>query len=59
MAANSGARIGLAEEVRNKFLVEWVDPQDATKGFKYLYLNQSDYEELAKTGELFVYYLIK
>lgn len=49
VAANSGARIGLAEEVRNKFQVEWNDPEHPEKGFKHLFLNKADYEELSKT----------
>ncbi|KZS94649.1 acetyl CoA carboxylase [Sistotremastrum niveocremeum HHB9708] len=38
LSANSGARIGLAEEALNLFSVAWNDPSDVTKGFKYLYL---------------------
>lgn len=49
IAANSGARIGLADEVRELFKVEWTDPNDCTKGFKYLYLTESDHEKLQKT----------
>lgn len=31
VAANSGARIGLAEEIRHMFHVAWVDPEDPYK----------------------------
>ena len=48
MAANSGARIGLAEEVKSKFQVSWVDNNDPTKGFNYLYLNDEEYGHLAR-----------
>jgi acetyl-CoA carboxylase/biotin carboxylase 1 len=57
VAANSGARIGLAQEVKDKFRVAWVDPKDPTKGFRYLYLTNDDYRALApyvnavQTGE--------
>jgi hypothetical protein len=42
LAANSGARIGLAEEVKHRFNVAWVDPADPLKGFRYLYLREAD-----------------
>lgn len=32
VSANSGARIGLANEVKKLFDVEWVDAADPTKG---------------------------
>jgi len=38
LAANSGARIGLAEDVRASFEVQWKDPRDPTKGFNGLSL---------------------
>ncbi|TRY78898.1 hypothetical protein TCAL_01701 [Tigriopus californicus] len=43
LAANSGARIGLAKEVMELFRVAWEDPDDPEKGFKYLYLTSDDY----------------
>ncbi len=43
IAANSGARIGLAEELKQLFQVAWVDEQEPDKGFKYLYLSPTDY----------------
>ncbi|XP_018332454.1 acetyl-CoA carboxylase isoform X2 [Agrilus planipennis] len=47
IAANSGARIGLAEEVKKLFRVAWDDPNEPDKGFKYLYLTPEDYAKLS------------
>ncbi|CAH2295134.1 acetyl- carboxylase 2 isoform X4 [Pelobates cultripes] len=47
IAANSGARIGLAEELRHMFQVAWNDPIDPYKGFKYLYLTPHDYTRIS------------
>uniref|UniRef100_A0AAY4EC52 acetyl-CoA carboxylase n=1 Tax=Denticeps clupeoides TaxID=299321 RepID=A0AAY4EC52_9TELE len=47
IAANSGARIGLAEEIRHMFHVAWQDPGDPYKGFKYLYLTPQDYKKVS------------
>ena len=41
-SANSGARIGLAEELRNKFQIQWQD-DNPLKGFAYLYLSEADH----------------
>lgn len=38
IAANSGARIGIAEEVLHTFDVDWVNPDDHRKGFRDLLL---------------------
>ena len=43
LAANSGARIGLAKEVMSVFKVAWEDDSDLEKGFKYLYLTPDDH----------------
>ncbi|XP_029915716.1 acetyl-CoA carboxylase 2 isoform X3 [Myripristis murdjan] len=50
IAANSGARIGLAEEIRHMFQVAWIDPTDPFKGFKYLYLTPQDYKRISSTN---------
>ncbi len=42
IAANSGARIGLADELLRKFRVGWVGG-DPLKGLQYLYLNEAEY----------------
>ncbi|GCB68953.1 hypothetical protein scyTo_0000973 [Scyliorhinus torazame] len=47
IAANSGARIGLAEEIRHMFHVAWEDPTDPYKGYKYLYLTPQDYKKVS------------
>ncbi|MBN3319914.1 ACACA carboxylase, partial [Atractosteus spatula] len=47
IAANSGARIGLAEEIRHMFHVAWQDLSDPYKGFKYLYLTPQDYKKVS------------
>ncbi|XP_066509285.1 acetyl-CoA carboxylase-like isoform X2 [Hoplias malabaricus] len=52
ISANSGARIGLAEEVQNKFQVAWLDPTDPYKGFKYLYLTPQDYTRISSTNSV-------
>nr|XP_023689140.1 acetyl-CoA carboxylase 2 isoform X4 [Paramormyrops kingsleyae] len=52
IAANSGARIGLAEEVRHMFQVAWNDPQDPYKGFKYLYLTPQDYTRISSSNSV-------
>ena len=38
LSANSGARIGMAEEIMPHFNVAWNDPAKPEAGFKYLYL---------------------
>ena len=38
LSANSGARIGMAEELIPYFSVAWNDPEKPEAGFKYLYL---------------------
>jgi acetyl-CoA carboxylase/biotin carboxylase 1 len=43
LSANSGARIGLAEEVMSKFNVAWNVSGNPTSGFKYLYLTPEAY----------------
>ncbi|CAD6505359.1 BgTH12-00850 [Blumeria graminis f. sp. triticale] len=40
LSANSGARIGMAEELIPHFNVAWNDPEKPEAGFKYLYLNR-------------------
>ncbi|KAL7058134.1 hypothetical protein AAHC03_016978 [Spirometra sp. Aus1] len=46
IAANTGARIRLAEEVKAVFKVAWIDDSNPAKGFRYLYLTESDYTKL-------------
>jgi len=51
LSANSGARIGIAEEVINCFKVTWVVPENPSKGIKYLYLSTDDYQRLAQNAK--------
>ncbi|MFS7937166.1 putative ligase [Helianthus anomalus] len=46
LAANSGARIGAAEEVRSCFRIGWSDESNPDSGFQYLYLTPEDYTRL-------------
>jgi acetyl-CoA carboxylase/biotin carboxylase 1 len=47
LAANSGARIGLAEEVKAMFNVDWQDESNPDKGFNYLYLTPEQHAKVA------------
>ncbi|KAI9884244.1 MAG: NADH:ubiquinone oxidoreductase [Watsoniomyces obsoletus] len=42
LSANSGARIGMAEELIPHFSAAWNDPAKPEAGFKYLYLRPED-----------------
>ncbi|CAF3694749.1 unnamed protein product [Rotaria sordida] len=42
ISANSGARIGLAEELKFLYHIAWNDPKDVEKGIRYLYLTPED-----------------
>eukprot|EP00913_Durusdinium_trenchii_P015034 g14099.t1 len=46
IACNSGARVGLVEEIMPKLRVQWTDAADPSKGFDYLYLTEEDYNSL-------------
>eukprot|EP00442_Polarella_glacialis_P024751 CAMPEP_0115061710 /NCGR_PEP_ID=MMETSP0227-20121206/8152_1 /TAXON_ID=89957 /ORGANISM="Polarella glacialis, Strain CCMP 1383" /LENGTH=2235 /DNA_ID=CAMNT_0002447029 /DNA_START=29 /DNA_END=6736 /DNA_ORIENTATION=+ len=46
VACNSGARVGLVEELMPKLRVKWTEPSDPSKGFDYLYLSEEDYASL-------------
>ena len=48
-AANSGARIGLAEEVKRAFQIKWVRDGDPESGVDFLYLTAQDYLSLSKS----------
>lgn len=47
LAANSGARIGLAEEIKHLFHVAWEDQANPEKGFKYLYLRPDEFKKVS------------
>jgi len=44
IACNSGARVGLVEELKPYIRAAWTDPEDPSKGFDYLYLEEADYK---------------
>lgn len=46
IACNAGARIGLVDELKDKLNIKFVDPENPSKGFEYLYLNDADYKAL-------------
>ncbi|KAH9839950.1 acetyl CoA carboxylase [Rhodofomes roseus] len=46
LSANSGARIGLAEEVLSLFSCAWNDPEHPEKGVDYLYLSHENFLKL-------------
>lgn len=50
LSANSGARIGIAEEFLPYYKVAWNDENDQQKGFKYLYLTSEDKAALEELG---------
>uniref|UniRef100_A0A0A9YFN2 Acetyl-CoA carboxylase n=3 Tax=Lygus hesperus TaxID=30085 RepID=A0A0A9YFN2_LYGHE len=52
VAVNSGARIGLAEEVKQLFKIAWEDPDCPDKGFKYLYLSTEDYTKVSSMNSV-------
>ncbi|XP_058085333.1 acetyl-CoA carboxylase 1-like isoform X2 [Magnolia sinica] len=46
LAANSGARIGVAEEVKACFHVGWSDESNPERGFQYVYLTPEDHARI-------------
>lgn len=50
VAANSGARIGLVEEVKKKFRVQWKDPLNPLSGMQFLYVDDTDLDLFRKHG---------
>lgn len=52
LSANSGARIGIAEELLPYFNVAWIAPGDSQLGFRYLYLTEEDMQSLEALGQL-------
>lgn len=52
LSANSGARLGVADELVPLLKVAWNDEQDPTQGFQYLYLVPEDMEMLSKSGKM-------
>lgn len=52
ISANSGARIGFAEELKDKFQICWNNPSDPSKGVRHLYLSEEDYNALSAKGSV-------
>ncbi|KAH9642665.1 hypothetical protein HF086_011022 [Spodoptera exigua] len=52
VSVNSGARIGVAEEVKSEFNVAWIDSERPERGFKYLYLTPESYSKLGPLGSV-------
>ena len=50
VAANTGARIGLVEEVKKKFRVQWKDPLNPLSGMEFLYVDDTDVDLFRKHG---------
>lgn len=46
VAANSGARIGLADSVKKVFKVAFKDPAKPDNGFDFIYVTKEDYDAL-------------
>lgn len=51
LSANSGARLGIADEVVDLFSVGWQEDASPEKGFSYLYLTPANYAALRAQGE--------
>lgn len=52
IAANSGARLGLAEEIKHLFKIAWIDETEPDKGFDYVYLTPEDYSKVHNLGSV-------
>ncbi|XP_053621987.1 acetyl-CoA carboxylase isoform X1 [Plodia interpunctella] len=52
VSVNSGARIGVAEEVKSDFNVAWLDSERPERGFKYLYLTPESFSRLGPLGSV-------
>ena len=51
IAANSGARIGLADRVKKKFKAAFKDPSKPENGFNFLYVEEEDYKMFTSTPQ--------
>ncbi|KII67787.1 Acetyl-CoA carboxylase [Thelohanellus kitauei] len=54
----NGARIGMADEIKNIFKIKWNDDLDYSKGIHFLYLEEEDYNKLASKESVIVEELI-
>jgi len=48
ISCNAGARIGLVDALKPKLKIKFLDEQNPSKGFEYLYLSDEDYKGLAE-----------
>jgi acetyl-CoA carboxylase/biotin carboxylase 1 len=46
ISCNAGARIGLVDELKGKLNIKFLDAEEPSKGFDYLYLSDEDYQAL-------------
>ncbi len=51
LAANSGAKFGLAQELRELIRVAWLNEDDPTKGFQYVYLTDEDHAKMMQVRQ--------
>jgi len=49
LAANSGARLGVAEEIKACFKVGWSDEVSPENGFQYIYLSPEDHARIGSS----------
>jgi acetyl-CoA carboxylase/biotin carboxylase 1 len=49
VTANTGARIGLVDEVRNKFRVQWKNSLNPSSGMEFLYLDEDTVDHLRQS----------
>lgn len=52
ISANSGARMGLAEDVKHTFKAAWNVKNEPDKGFQYLYLTPAEFKKMAATNSI-------
>jgi acetyl-CoA carboxylase/biotin carboxylase 1 len=52
LSANSGARIGLVEDLKKLYRIAWTDDSNPDKGFKYIYLTNEDHQKIEKIQTL-------
>eukprot|EP00286_Rhodomonas_abbreviata_P020696 CAMPEP_0181292940 /NCGR_PEP_ID=MMETSP1101-20121128/2789_1 /TAXON_ID=46948 /ORGANISM="Rhodomonas abbreviata, Strain Caron Lab Isolate" /LENGTH=2575 /DNA_ID=CAMNT_0023397473 /DNA_START=176 /DNA_END=7903 /DNA_ORIENTATION=- len=57
VTANTGARIGLVDEVKKKFRVQWKDPLNPVSGMEFLYVDDTDVDlfmqqDMAQTEQI-------
>jgi len=51
LAANAGARIGLANSIKQMVKIAWTNEEEPTLGFDYLYLTPQDYSKIHQLNQ--------